>query len=54
MELYPIAYACKHSNTDICSFKWVSDNGEINSWEENVALGYKNFKSFFSDWLLQL
>jgi len=51
MELYPIAYACKHSNTDICSFKWVSDNGEINSWEENAALGYKNFKSFFSDWL---
>ena len=51
MELYPIAYACKMSDTNIYSFKWVSDSGEISNWEENASLGYKNFKSFFSEWL---
>ena len=44
MECYSLAYVCKMFNTEFKSFKWVSDDGNIDSWEENAAIGFENFK----------
>ena len=44
MELYPIAHACKNYNIKLLSFKWVSDDGDVESWKESANLGFKNFK----------
>jgi adenosylhomocysteine nucleosidase len=44
MELYSIVYSCRVAKKIVHSFKWVSDNGDSTSWEENAALGYNNFK----------
>ena len=26
------------------SYKWVSDDGNVDTWEENAAIGFENFK----------
>tara|TARA_X000000368_G_scaffold390021_1_gene352934 strand:- start:442 stop:1002 length:561 start_codon:yes stop_codon:yes gene_type:complete len=44
MELYPIAYACKNNNIKLLSYKWVSDDGDVDSWREAADLGFNNFK----------
>ena len=53
MELYSIAFICKKKNIELHSFKWVSDDGNIDAWKYNSAIGYENFKSFFKLWLLE-
>ena len=44
MECYSLAYVCKKMNVGFRSYKWVSDSGEVDKWEENAALGFNNFK----------
>ena len=44
MEVYALAYVCKQRNIPFYSYKWVSDDGNIDTWEENAAIGFKNFK----------
>ena len=44
MECYSLAYVCKKYGVDFKSYKWVSDDGNIDSWEENAAIGFENFK----------
>jgi len=44
MEGYALAYVCKHHNIPFQSYKWVSDDGDIDSWEENAAAGFELFK----------
>jgi len=44
MECYSLAYVCKMFNIEFKSYKWVSDDGNIDSWEENAAIGFENFK----------
>ena len=55
MECYALAQVCKQREIPFISFKWVSDDGDSSKWEENAAIGFKNFKLklqeyFFSDY----
>ena len=47
-ELYGIAQVCKHYSTPLLSFKWVSDDGETDKWEENASLGFSEFEKYFN------
>ena len=47
MECYPLAYVCKHYNVSFESYKWVSDDGNVDTWEENAAIGFQNFREHF-------
>lgn len=47
MECYSLAYVCKQFNIPFYSYKWVSDDGNIHTWEENAAVGFNNFREFF-------
>ena len=44
MECYSLAYVCKIFNTKFKSFKWVSDDGNVDTWEDNASIGFENFK----------
>jgi len=44
MECYSLAYVCMKYGVDFKSYKWVSDDGNIDTWEENAAIGFENFK----------
>lgn len=44
MECYALAYVCKQREIPFKSFKWVSDDGESDKWEENAKIGFENFK----------
>ena len=48
MECYSLAYVCKRYGVDFKSYKWVSDDGNVDSWEENAAIGFENFKKMLS------
>lgn len=55
MECYALAQVCKQREIPFISFKWVSDDGDSSKWEENAAIGFKNFKFkleeyFFADY----
>jgi adenosylhomocysteine nucleosidase len=47
MEGYSIAVSCNIENKLLYCYKWVSDDGDRNSWEENAAIGFNNFKKLF-------
>lgn len=47
MECYSLAYVCKQHNIPFYSYKWVSDDGNIDTWEENAAIGFNNFREYF-------
>ena len=47
MECYSLAYVCKEYGVKFKSYKWVSDDGNIDSWEENAAIGFQNFREQF-------
>ena len=49
MELYSIAHACKNYNIKLLSYKWVSDDGEIDNWRETADLGFNNFKKLLKE-----
>ena len=44
MELYAIGYVCKYYSKPLLSYKWVSDDGETDKWEENAMKGFEEFK----------
>lgn len=44
MECYSLAYCCKQMGVSFSSYKWISDDGESDDWEQNAIIGYKNFK----------
>lgn len=47
MEAYALAYVCKQRNIPFVSYKWVSDDGNIDTWKENAAIGFQNFREVF-------
>lgn len=49
MECFSLAYVCMQREINFRSFKWVSDDGDVNSWEENAAIGFNNFKEFLTN-----
>ncbi len=44
MELYAIAQVCQNWGVQLMSYKWVSDDGDMESWEENSKIGFEKFK----------
>ena len=49
MELYAIAQVCKYYSKPLLSYKWVSDDGNPDKWEENAALGFDKFEKYFRE-----
>ena len=49
MECYSLAYVCIQRNINFKSFKWISDDGDIENWERNAAIGFDNFKEVLID-----
>jgi len=47
MECYSLAYVCKKYGVDFKSYKWVSDDGDIDKWEKNASVGFQNFREQF-------
>ena len=47
MECYPLAYVCQNYGVELKSYKWVSDDGDVDKWEDNAAVGFNNFKDEF-------
>ena len=47
MECYPLAYVCMKYGVSFKSYKWVSDDGDVDTWEENAAIGFQNFREHF-------
>ncbi len=45
MECYSLAYVCNQFGVDFESYKWVSDDGNVDTWEENASIGFENFKN---------
>jgi len=42
-----LAYVCRQRDIPFYSFKWISDDGNVDTWEENAAVGFKNFREHF-------
>jgi len=51
MEGYALAYVCKQRNIPFYSYKWVSDDGNVDSWKENASIGFNTFKNNFNNYL---
>ena len=47
MECYSLAYVCQQRGIPFKSYKWVSDDGNIDTWEENAAVGFQKFHEHF-------
>lgn len=48
MECYSHAKICKLYDVKFSSYKWVSDDGDYNSWIENCKIGFNNFLDNFT------
>jgi len=48
MECYSHAKICKLYDVKFSSYKWVSDDGDYNSWVENCKIGFNNFLDNFT------
>tara|TARA_R110000765_G_scaffold123223_1_gene220113 strand:- start:2544 stop:3116 length:573 start_codon:yes stop_codon:yes gene_type:complete len=44
MECFALAKVCKHFNIKFNSYKWVSDDGDGSTWEENCKIGFNKLK----------
>jgi adenosylhomocysteine nucleosidase len=49
MELYSIASVCNQESIPVYGYKWISDDGVENEWEQSAAIGYDNFKKIFKE-----
>lgn len=47
MECYSLAYVCKNFGVEFKSYKWVSDDGNVDTWEDNASIGFNNFREEF-------
>lgn len=47
MECYSLAQVSTRFNIPLKSYKWISDDGSSDSWEDNASVGYETFKDFF-------
>jgi len=49
MECYALAQVCKQRGIEFQSYKWVSDDGTPNTWEENAKIGFENFTKLLNE-----
>ena len=47
MECFAHAKVCHQHNIKFNAYKWVSDDGDFNSWNVNCKIGFDNFKEIF-------
>lgn len=47
MELYSIVYTCKLRKVPIIAYKWISDDGNPENWEEIASIGFRSFEEKF-------
>ena len=52
MEAYAIAKVCYIYGIDFVSFKYISDDGNPDDWENNYTKGIKLFKEMLDTWPL--
>ena len=45
MESYAIAKVCKRRNVDFVCYKWVSDDGDGELWEDNKSITFESIKT---------
>ena len=48
MECFSHAKICELNNVKFSAYKWVSDDGDHNSWVENCKIGFDNFLKQFN------
>jgi|TARA_R110000744_G_scaffold181044_1_gene300058 adenosylhomocysteine nucleosidase len=44
MECFALAKVCKKLNLKFSSYKWISDDGDASSWEQNCKIGLEKVK----------
>ena len=44
MECFAVAKVCKRFNMKFTSYKWISDDGDANSWKEMCHIGFEKVK----------
>ena len=44
MELFGIAKACKRYQIQLSAYKWVSDDGDFSSWQQNCAMAFRRLQ----------
>ena len=44
MECFALAKVCKTFDMKFSSYKWVSDDGDGSTWEENCKIGFNKLK----------
>jgi nucleoside phosphorylase len=49
MECFALAKACKQHNMKFSSYKWISDNGDGGSWEENCKVSFEKVKMLLNE-----
>ena len=49
MEAYAIAKVCYNYNIDFISYKYITDSGDPNDWEDNYTKGIKFFKELLEE-----
>ena len=49
MECYSLAFTCSNFGVQFKSFKWISDDGNVDTWEENASIGFENFKKILHE-----
>ena len=49
MECYSLAFTCSNFGVEFKSFKWISDDGNVDTWEENASIGFENFKKILNE-----
>ena len=49
MEAYSIAKVCKINGFDFIAYKYISDSGDVNDWNENHSKGIDKFLEVLTD-----
>lgn len=44
MELFGIAKACKRYQIKLSAYKWVSDDGDFSSWQQNCEIAFRRLQ----------
>ena len=44
-----LTFTCSNFGVKFKSFKWVSDDGNVDTWEENSSIGFENFKKILNE-----
>ena len=49
MEAYALAKTCRNLEIDFVSYKYISDDGNVDDWEKNCGKGIEKFKKLLNE-----